>query len=112
MAPSINVGIIGYGSSVKIYNVPYIIPNPDLTVYAFLQRAAAPDLKTAKPGSHCTVDFPTAKHYQSADDFFADPKVELVIVCTPPDSHAAFAERALRAGKNGIPPHGQIGWSH
>jgi len=100
MAP-INVGIIGYGSSAKIYNLPYITPNPDLAVCAFLQRAPAPDLQTAKPGSHCTVDFPTAKHYQHADDFFADSYIELVIVCTHPDSHAVFAERALRAGKNG-----------
>jgi predicted dehydrogenase len=103
MAP-INVGILGYGGSAKIYNLPYIVPNPDLVVYAFLQRAAVPDRATAKPGSHCTVDFPTAKHYQSADAFFADSKIELVIVCTGADTHAAFAEKALRAGKNGSVP--------
>jgi predicted dehydrogenase len=100
MAP-INVGIVGYGSSAKIYNLPFITPNPDLNVYAFLQRAAAPDPKTAAPGLHCTVDFPNAKHYQSADDFFADSNIELVIVCSHPDSHASFAEKALGAGKHG-----------
>ncbi|KFX87572.1 hypothetical protein O988_09365 [Pseudogymnoascus sp. VKM F-3808] len=99
MAP-INVGIVGYGSSAKIYNLPFITPNPDLNVYAFLQRAAAPDPKTAAPGSHCTVDFPNAKHYQSADEFFADSNIELVIVCSHPDSHASFAEKALGAGKH------------
>ncbi|KFZ23969.1 hypothetical protein V502_01552 [Pseudogymnoascus sp. VKM F-4520 (FW-2644)] len=99
MAP-INVGIVGYGSSAKIYNLPFITPNPDLNVYAFLQRAAIPDPKTATPGSHCTIDFPNAKHYQSADDFFADSNIELVIVCSHPDSHASFAEKALRAGKH------------
>jgi predicted dehydrogenase len=101
MAP-LNVGIIGYGSSAKIYQLPYITPNPNLNVYAFLQRAAAPDLTTAKPGSHCTVDFPKAKHYQSADDFFADAAIDLVIVCTRPDTHALFAERALLASKHGV----------
>ncbi|OBT54687.1 hypothetical protein VE04_04921 [Pseudogymnoascus sp. 24MN13] len=91
----INVGIVGYGSSAKIYNLPFITPNPDLNVYAFLQRAAIPDPKTATPGSHCTIDFPNAKHYQSADDFFADSNIKLVIVCSHPDSHASFAEKAL-----------------
>jgi predicted dehydrogenase len=100
----LNVGVIGYGSSAKIYNLPFITPNLDLIVYAFLQRAAAPDSGTAKPGSHCTIDFPKAKHYQSADDFFADSKIDLVVVCSHHDTHASFAERALRAGKNGLLP--------
>jgi hypothetical protein len=41
MAP-INVGFIGYGFSTKCFHLPFIIPNPDLEVYAFLQRAAHP----------------------------------------------------------------------
>lgn len=107
----INVGIIGYGTSAKIYNLPFIVPNPDLNVYAFLQRAAAPDPTTAKAGSHCTLDFLKAKHYRTADDFFSDPQINLVIVCTGPETHASFAERALRVGKDGslspVPSHCQ-----
>lgn len=41
MAP-IKVGIVGYGNSPKIYHLPFILPNSDLEVYAFLQRAEAP----------------------------------------------------------------------
>ncbi|KFZ20661.1 hypothetical protein V501_00005 [Pseudogymnoascus sp. VKM F-4519 (FW-2642)] len=88
------------GSSAKIYNLPFITPNPDLNVYAFLQRAVIPDPKTATPGSHCTIDFPNTKHYQSADGFFAGSNIELVIVCSHPDSHASFVEKALRARKH------------
>ena len=101
MAP-INVGLMGYGFSTKSFHLPFILPNPDFNVYAFLQRAPAPSNKSGvEPGKHCTVDHPDAKHYQTADEFFADPKIDVVIVCTHHDTHAEFAEKALRAGKHG-----------
>jgi hypothetical protein len=101
MAP-INVGFTGYGFATKCFHLPYILPNPDLNIYAFLQRAKAPP-KGAKveSGKHCTIDYPDAKHYCTSDEFFADPKIDLVIVCTRHDSHAEFAEKALLAGKHG-----------
>ncbi|KAJ9622453.1 hypothetical protein H2203_006675 [Taxawa tesnikishii (nom. ined.)] len=98
MAP-LNVGLMGYGFSTKSFHLPFIIPNPDLKVYAFLQRAEKPnDAKEA--GKHCAIDYPEAKHYRTADEFFADPNIDLVVVCTHHDSHADFAERALNAGKH------------
>ena len=102
MAP-INVGLMGYGFSTKCFHLPFILPNPNLKVYAFLQRAQAPSDKSgAEAGKHCAVDYPNAKHYRTADDFFADPNIDLVIVCTQHDTHAEFAERALLAGKHGM----------
>jgi len=103
MAP-INVGFIGYGFSTKCFHLPFILPNPDLKIYAFLQRAAAPAaISNPEKGKHCTIDYPSAKHYQTADEFFADDEIELVLVCSQHDSHAEFAERALAAGKHGTP---------
>lgn len=103
MAP-IKVGIVGYGFSTKCFHLPFVLPNPDLTVYAFLQRAPAPkgpeDLKKLKWG-HCTIDFPSAKHYTGPDGFFADKKIELVIVLTSDGTHGEFVQRALEAGKHG-----------
>jgi predicted dehydrogenase len=46
----IRVGLMGYGFSTKCFHLPYILPNPDLEVYAFLQRAAAPE--NGKEGDH------------------------------------------------------------
>jgi predicted dehydrogenase len=101
MAP-IKVGLMGYGFSTKCFHLPFITPNPDLEVFAFLQRAEAPADKTnVEAGKHCTVDHPKAKHYRTADAFFADPAIELVIVCTSSDNHAEFAEKAMRSGKHG-----------
>ncbi|KAK5651532.1 hypothetical protein OQA88_11986 [Cercophora sp. LCS_1] len=100
MAPPIKVGFVGYGFSTKCFHLPFILPNEDLQVYAFLQRAAPPTDPSAstKPWGHCTVDFPEAKHYRTADDFFADENIELVIVCT--HTHEEFVEKALLAGKH------------
>lgn len=97
----IKVGFVGYGGSAKIYHLPYLLPVEEFEVHAFLQRAAAPSTQEPKPGSHCTVDFPHARHYRTAEDFFADSAIELVIVTTHPDTHASFAELALKAGKHG-----------
>ena len=104
MAP-INVGLMGYGFSTKSFHLPFILPNKDLKVVAFLQRAAAPAPGLdVTPGKHCTVDYPDVKHYRTAEEFFADPNIELVIVCTHHDTHADFAERSLLAGKHGECP--------
>jgi predicted dehydrogenase len=103
MAPPIRVGIVGYGFATKCFHLPYILPNPELEVYAFLQRAAPPrDDETSQTPiwGHCTVDFPQAKHYRTADDFFADEQIELVVVLTS-TSHGEFVEKALLAGKHG-----------
>lgn len=96
------VGIIGYGFSTTCFHLPFILPNPSLNLHAFLQRAAAPPEGSKTPkGKHCKVDYPDVKHYQSADDFFADEEIDVVIVCSHGDTHAVFAEKAMRAGKHG-----------
>lgn len=105
MAP-IKAGIIGYGFSTKCFHLPFILPNPDLEVYAFLQRRPAPktpeEAKALKWG-HCTIDFPQARHYQTSNDFFQDQSIELVIVLTGDGTHGEFVEGALNAGKHGEP---------
>ncbi|KAK0656899.1 oxidoreductase [Cercophora newfieldiana] len=101
MAAPIKVGIVGYGLSTKCFHLPFILPNTDLEVHAFLQRATPPSDPSQPPTKrwgHCTVDFPEAKHYRTPEDFFADGEIELVVVCT--HSHEQFVEQALRAGKH------------
>ncbi|KAH8801412.1 oxidoreductase [Xylogone sp. PMI_703] len=102
MAP-IKVGIVGYGFAAKNFHLPFITAIPDYEIVAILQRAEAPpDLASAPKGSHCTVDFPAATHYRTADEFFADPQIQFVVVATHVDTHALFAEKALLAGKHVI----------
>lgn len=98
----IKVGVLGYGFAAKSFHLPFILAIPDYEVVAILQRAEAPaDPASAAKGSHCTVDYPHIKHYRTANEFFADPEIAFVVVATHADTHATFAEQALRAGKHG-----------
>jgi hypothetical protein len=73
-----------------------------LKVYAFLQRSPPPPASSnPEKGKHFTIDYPEAKHYQTAGGFFADKDIDLAIVCTRHESHAELAEQALLAGKHG-----------
>lgn len=102
MSP-IKVGVVGYGNSAKRFHLPFICAVPDYEVVAILQRAEAPsDPSSAPKGSHCTVDWPKVKHYQTAEDFFGDEDIQFVVVATKDDTHAFFAEQALLAGKHGM----------
>ncbi|KAH8781773.1 hypothetical protein F5882DRAFT_406131 [Hyaloscypha sp. PMI_1271] len=97
----LNIGFLGYGFSTKSFHLPFILPNPDLKVYAFLQRSPPPPASSnPEKGKHCTIDYPEAKHYQTAGGLFADKYIDLVIVCTRHESHAELAEQALLAGKH------------
>jgi predicted dehydrogenase len=100
MPTPIQVGIIGYGSSVKNYHLPYILSCPEmLHLRAILQRSAPP---TDGASGHVAVDHPELTHYRTTDSFFADKEIELVIICTRVESHTELALAAINAGKHGM----------
>jgi predicted dehydrogenase len=102
MAP-IKVGVVGYGGAAKNFHIPFISAIPDYEIIAILQRAEAPaNAADAAPGSHCTVDLPNIRHYRTSEDFFGDADIQFVVVATRHDTHAYFAEEALKAGKHGM----------
>lgn len=102
MTGAIKVGVVGYGNSAKRFHIPFIEGVLDLKLVAILQRSAAPsDPAAASPGSHCTVDFPTVRHHRTADDFFADANIDLVVVATSNSAHGPMAKMALEAGRHG-----------
>lgn len=90
---TINVGIIGYGLSAKIFHIPFVTVVPEFKLYALVQRRPTADNDSEK-------DFPGVKSYRSVDDLVADPQVDLVVVTTTPDSHYALVKQALEAGKH------------
>src|SRR5690606_11650875 len=45
-------------------------------------------------------EYPDIISYHSIDKLLDDPEIELVVVNTPNDTHVAFAEKTLRAGKH------------
>jgi predicted dehydrogenase len=95
----IKLGIIGYGHSAKNFHLPFLVHVPEIEVYAIVQRT--PPSPDHKAGEHCTIDFPTVKHYSDVDTFFDDPEIELVLVAVHA-MHYEYGKRALLAGKNVI----------
>ncbi|CAG8034114.1 unnamed protein product [Penicillium salamii] len=90
-----NVGVIGYGLSANIYQIPFITAAKNLNLYAVVQR-------TPKPDDDAQKDWPGVKSYRSTELLVSDPAVDVVVVTTAPDSHLELAKLALNAGKHGM----------
>ena len=99
---NINVGFVGYGYTTRTFHLPAVALVPGYTIYAFVQRQEHPiDKRTGQPGPSCVEDYPKAIRYSSMSDMLADPKVDLVVVVTPQNSHAELCIQSLEAGKHG-----------
>ncbi|KAI0392823.1 oxidoreductase family protein [Xylariaceae sp. FL0594] len=87
-----NIGIIGYGMSARIFHIPFIATTPSLKLHSILQRSSsAPSSTTpSQPGE--------PQVYTSLDPFLSDPSLDVVVICTPPDTHFSLAKRALEVG--------------
>ncbi|MGN6481202.1 oxidoreductase [Luteibacter sp.] len=86
----IPTGLIGYGTAGAFFHAPLI--------------AAAEGLRLAAIGSRrveeISRDFPEARAYENPQDLISDPAIELVVIASPNDTHAALARAALEAGKH------------
>lgn len=89
---NLNWGIIGCGDVTEVKSGPAFKKVPHSNVVAVMRRDAA---KAADYAQRHQI--PT--WYTDADALINDPEVNAVYVATPPDSHADYAIRAMRAGK-------------
>ncbi len=90
---TLGVGLLGYALSVgKIHGL-------GTQVTPGLELKAACDLSPGRL-KQAGQDFPDLKTYESADAFAADPGIDLVIIATPPNSHAKLAIQMMAAGKH------------
>ncbi|KAL9581802.1 MAG: hypothetical protein Q9203_005754 [Teloschistes exilis] len=88
-----NVGIVGYGTSAKVFHIPLINSVPELNLYAITQRHPTSENDGSK-------DHPNVKRYAAAEDMVNDSAVHLVVVTTPPITHFELARLALENGKD------------
>jgi scyllo-inositol 2-dehydrogenase (NADP+) len=89
----INAAVIGYGYAGKHFHA-YLVGLADgLKLYAISTRN--PERQHAAAADH-----PEATVYGGMDEVLADPKVDLVILATPHDTHRDLAVRAMDAGKH------------
>ena len=85
-------GIIGCGDVTEVKSSPAFKKVPHSTVVAVMRRNAE---KAADYAERHQV--PT--WYTDADALINDPEVNAIYIATPPNSHADYAIRAMRAGK-------------
>ena len=91
--PVLGVGILGYAPSVGKMHGLGVQNTPGL------ELLAACDLSPQRL-AQVRRDFPKIRVWESADALAADPEIDLVIIATPPNSHAVLAIEMMAAGKH------------
>ncbi len=90
---TMGVGLLGYSPHVgKSHGV-------GLAATAGFDFNAVCDANPERLGQ-AHADFPSAKTYDSADGLANDEDVDLVIICTPPNTHARLSMDMMAAGKH------------
>jgi len=92
-ASSIGIGILGYAPSVGQIHGLGAEKTPGLSLHAIC------DLNPDRL-DQARKDFPGARIYDSADALAEAPDVDLVIVATPPNTHARLCLQMMSAGKH------------
>lgn len=90
MKSKINVGLLAYGMSGKVFHAPFIETHSGFNFTAIVERSK----KLAQ------VDYPNIKSYNSVEELLNDENIDLVIINTPNFTHFDYAKQALRAGKH------------
>ena len=85
--------VIGCGNFARFIHLPNIVASPEYHLYAVVDTDSVRAREAAEQfgADHYVTD------YQA---ILADPKVELVFICTPHNQHAPMALDAVNAGKH------------
>jgi scyllo-inositol 2-dehydrogenase (NADP+) len=87
---AINVGVIGYGLSGRIFHTPFVTSAPGLQLATVVSSDAAKVLR----------DYPEVRVVSTVAELLADSTIGLVVVATPNTTHVEFARQAILAGKH------------
>jgi len=86
----IKTGILSFGMSGKVFHAPFLDVHPGFELTAVVERSE-------KKALHL---YPDIRSYDAVDALLADPKIELIVVTTPNNTHFDFGMKALKAGKH------------
>ncbi|KAI8891189.1 NAD(P)-binding protein [Backusella circina FSU 941] len=86
----VNVGVVGFGMSARVFHCPLISSSPYLHLSAVVER-----------NSDKSKDvYPWINVFKSTDELFASADIDLVVITTPNGSHYPLALQAMKQGKN------------
>lgn len=86
----VRVGLIGFGLAGASFHAPLIAATPELKLAAVVSSRAAA----------VRVRHPDVRVVAEAGALLADATIDLVVIATPNDRHAALARAALERGKH------------
>jgi predicted dehydrogenase len=88
----IRTAVFGFGTSGRIFHAPFIHADPDFTLSAVVtgNDERARQARETYPDTEVVAS--TADVFDRADE------LDLVVIGTPPETHADLAEQALKAG--------------
>lgn len=92
---TITTAIVGYGPAGGMG----FVHGSGIARTAGLQLAAVCDLSDSRRAA-ASADFPGTAGHINAEDLARDPAIQLVLIATPPVSHAGLALQMLEAGKH------------
>lgn len=90
MSDQIEVGLVGYGKSARIFHAPFLKASEKLNLRSVVQRHS----ESSKE------DFPDVMVVQDLKSMLKDDRLDLVIVTTPNSLHYEHAREALLAEKH------------
>ena len=90
LSTALNVGLLGYGLAGRVFHAPLVEATPGLHLHSVVSSR-----RDEVAGNH-----PGVRVCATAAEVLEDPDVDLVVVATPNDTHAALARAALGAGKH------------
>ncbi|MFZ4166410.1 oxidoreductase [Brevundimonas sp. NPDC058933] len=89
MTSPVRAALVGFGYAGRTFHAPLIAACPDLRLQAVVSRQA----------EAVSALWPDARVLSTFAEAVADPAIDLIVLATPNDLHAAQAEAALAAGK-------------
>ncbi len=89
---AVRVGIVGYGYAGRVFHAPLIAQAGGLELYAVASRDEGRRTQAQKEWGVVV--------YASPDELFADPKVDLIVIATPHETHHPLTKAALQSGKH------------
>jgi scyllo-inositol 2-dehydrogenase (NADP+) len=87
--PIIQVGLVGFGLSGKVFHAPFIDNNPFINLHSIVST-----------GKEAGSLYPNTRILTNFQSLLDDPQIDLVVVCTPSAMHANHAKLAMQSGKH------------
>lgn len=90
MENRINVGIVGFGVSGRIFHAPFFLTSPKYNWTTVVERNS----------NEAVAFYSKIKTVRTAEELFNDPSIHLAIITTPTETHFSLAKQAMLAGKH------------